>query len=219
MGARPVLGRIFSNCTYKFANINKLKRYKDKKKTFCDHNCDKRFKLKDNLKAHIVGKIFKIVNVNAVTTHKTCAKSSKTVSKERVHQRMHNEERTKLCSKCDKNFKTVVEVRNHQYVHTEERPRQCDECKKSFKSSFSLKSHNKRVHGNIFSIVLNVIIKQNINSYLTCILTQNIRGYNFYCENSDCKYKTTSKASLKQHLESKHKHIKYPCSECDMIFV
>ena len=49
-----------------------------------------------------------------------------------------------------------------------------------------------RVHGNIFSNVLNVITKQNINNSLTCILTKNIRGYNFYCENSTYEYKTTT---------------------------
>ncbi|XP_047648385.1 zinc finger and SCAN domain-containing protein 4 [Phacochoerus africanus] len=74
-----------------------------------------------------------------------CSQVFQYLSRLKVHQRRHNDERPFVCAKCKKGFFQTSDLRVHQRIHTKEKPFQCSTCKRPFSHKTNLRAH-ERIH-------------------------------------------------------------------------
>ena len=74
-----------------------------------------------------------------------CGKSFMSISKLKLHERIHIGEKPFGCSRCDKKFAYTNVLKVHERTHTNEKPFSCSKCDKSFTVARDLSIH-ERIH-------------------------------------------------------------------------
>lgn len=76
---------------------------------------------------------------------KLCQKDFPTLSRLKIHERVHTGERPYRCNDCDYRCKNSSHLKVHQRVHSDNRPYKCPDCEYCCKTTSNLKKH-QRIH-------------------------------------------------------------------------
>ena len=110
---------------------------KEKKPHVCEI-CDRAFRLKPNLKAHVE------IHLDE-KKHKcvVCAKRFNTSSQLSMHKQTHRTVKKFVCHLCGRGFKLRANLKEHVATHLNEKRHECKVCGKRFNTSSQLSMHKK----------------------------------------------------------------------------
>jgi len=135
---RPYLCTV---CDKRFRMKGDLKRHKQihtGHKLYLCTRCEKRFATQDYLSKHM-----KIHSSKCKCTE--CGKCFSSNQELTVHRRIHSGEKPFECTVCSKRFTQSTHLVSHGRIHSGEKPHKCRECDKAFSQSGDLNTH-MRVH-------------------------------------------------------------------------
>ena len=89
----------------------------------------------------------------------------------------------------------------------------CNHCDYYTLNENTLESHIRRKHTEYVCKICNEPHKKKI--HLKVHMKERHVEYEYYCHHNNCKYQGLSKIDLKQHKESTHEGVRYPCTECN----
>lgn len=205
-GARENVDNSFSN--YSETAPVKLPK-SDSQKTFTCPHCDKKFKRRTTLNAHIAvhtnirpyvcdicqkSYAIKCMLTNHKKVHtdcnkcKYCPSTFSTPSKLERHLRTHTKDRPFMCDfkNCGKSFSDKRNLDGHKALHSDEFNFNCHDCGKKFKTKNQLKQHGKS-HGTSTPYICEICSKAYKYKSTLIFHLKKHNGYSCpYCQ-KDCE--------------------------------
>lgn len=174
--------------------LNNTQKSEPKKvKTYPCPHCEKVFKRRLNLTAHI--------SVHTNIKGYKCLKCPKTFAV-KCHLTQHNKTHSELfkCHICQKSFQVPSKLSRHMQTHSTNKPFKCTFalCNKAFSDKYNLKQHILS-HSNVKDISCNMCGKlfksrKNLNAHIKTHVSENV----FQCTYCDKNFKY--KHNLKTHI-------------------
>ena len=161
--------------------------------------CDKKFKLKERLKAHIQSEHNDSKNISC----DLCSKKFMHFGNLLVHMEKFHKGVKFDCQQCEKKFVTMSDLNSHvQLVHNGNGVKfSCNQCDREFTTVGNLKNHIKASHDS--EDCDSQFSSQTSHDNSIPIVD---KGFKFACRKCDEKFKTH--VSLQRHIKTVHECIK-----------
>ena len=144
-------------------------------------------------------------------------KSFPTWKKFRNHIRDVHKHQFRWCNHCEFLALSISDLKDHvAQIHSSKGSNiKCDQCSKKLPSQRNLKIHLAVKHGcRIFSCTECDYKTSYRKDSVRTHIESAHKGIRYYCKS--CDYKGTTKANLRDHINSVHKNQRFYCNQCDV---